>query len=390
MDNLFKNEFTLINNNKYQDLSLSNKRFIPLLIDNLLSDVYYTDMMDILDANVEGNFEVFNDLEMIYFYAHREKDLDERKNRNASTKKEYLRELVHFYFNMMNECKHFEFDNSHVDTNTLLKSLKPKNIRKYQEWLKITPKGKGNKPYSVATIARKVVILKSFLTFLYEKSYISVPLANVMLPAKVDENDRPDRDLNSTELIEILNYYKFHPILYCIFSLLATTGIRVRELCTSKMNDLSLENGDYWLSVMGKGNVRRDVLIHENIFKLIVEFRMRLGLLTELNNGDNSPIFTTNTGNAYSYKYLSNYISRTLSKCDLPIVKYRKSPLTAHHFRHCYAIISDEQGESIYRISKSLGHKSIQTTSIYLAKKLAREKSASHSWKNSAVINSIN
>ncbi|PMC36293.1 integrase [Bacillus sp. UMB0899] len=390
MINSIKFDVSLINNNKNEEISFYSKKYIPQLINSLLSQSHYKNMIDLLDENEDQDFEVFNDLEMIYFYVHREKDIDERKNRNSNTKKEYVRELVHFYFNMINYGGNFDFDSSQADIKSLFKSLKAKNIRKYQDWLKVTPRGKGNKPYSVATIARKVVILKSFLSFLYEKKYITLRLDDVLLAAKVDVNDMPNRDLNSKEVIEILNYYKDHPILYCMFSLLATTGLRCREVCTSKMSDLSFEKGDYWLTVTGKGDIKRDVLIHENVFNLICQFRMRRGLNTELNNGDDSPIFTTNSGKAYNYKYLSNYISRVLSKCELPLVKYRNTPLTAHHFRHCYAIISDEQGESIYRISKSLGHKSIQTTSIYLAKKLAREQNASHSWKNSTLLNSIN
>ncbi|WP_368659630.1 hypothetical protein AB3Z07_28310 (plasmid) [Metabacillus halosaccharovorans] len=124
MINSIKFDVSLINNNKNEEISFYSKKFIPQLINSLLSQSHYKNMIDLLDENEDQDFKVFNDLEMIYFYVHREKDIDERKNRNSNTKKEYVRELVHFYFNMINYGGNFDFDSSQADIKSLLKKFK--------------------------------------------------------------------------------------------------------------------------------------------------------------------------------------------------------------------------------------------------------------------------
>lgn len=384
-----KDHYLFIGNTTSNSLIPQNKEYVEF-VEKFLSPLHYEKMIEMIDDQ-KGQTTFLNDLEIIYLFVHEKKDQDDRKNRNQNTKREYLRELLFFYQNVINNL-HVLQENltENKEAISALRVLEPRHIRKYNQWLSTVHLGKGNKPYSVATIARKTVILKSFLRFLYNKKYIDNRLDEVLLSAKVDSNDRPNRDVNVEEMIQILNYYKDHPILYCLLSLLATTGIRINELCTSRISDITIEKGNYWLNVMGKGGEKRDVLIHDNVFKLIERFRSRRGLKTELYTNDHSPLFTTNTGRAYTYKYLSKYISKVLSNCDIPLVKNRKEKLTAHNLRHFYAIYSDEQGESIYRISKSLGHKSINTTEIYLQKKLSRDNNASHSWKNSDLLKIIN
>ncbi|WP_369700028.1 tyrosine-type recombinase/integrase [Bacillus sp. AFS041924] len=56
--------------------------------------------------------------------------------------------------------------------------------------------------------------------------------------------------------------------------------------------------------------------------------------------------------------------------------------MSAHFFRHWYAIHFRENGADIYSISTSLGHESIKTTQIYLAKHEKRETNVGLLWKN--------
>ncbi|PGT83290.1 tyrosine-type recombinase/integrase [Bacillus sp. AFS040349] len=373
----------------YEGLSVINNMDIPELIATLNNKENYIKMLDVIDRNDAEDYTQFNDLEMIYLFVHHERDLDDVKNRTAGTKKEYLRELLQFYYRFIHNGGIYEFDVSRCDITTLLKSIKPRNIRKYQQWLKEAPLGKSGKPYSITTLARKTVVLKAFLSFLNNKGYITTPLHDALKTANVNRRDLPDRDLNSVEVIQLMAYYRDHPILYSLLAVLTTTGIRIQELCKTKMSDLSYDNGRYWLKVIGKGNVEREVLIHQNVFNTIKEFRKRRGQNMVLDKGDSSPIFTTAKGKEYNYKYLSNYITKAIRKTELPFVIHRKNPIGPHTLRHAYAIISAENGSDLLRISQSLGHKNVNTTMIYLEKTLARKNSASHSWANSDILNNI-
>ncbi|WP_078557124.1 tyrosine-type recombinase/integrase [Bacillus alkalicellulosilyticus] len=363
-----------------------NKTHRYALINRMLNEEYYIKMKDILDEN---NYLIFNDLEMIYYYVHKEKDMDKRKNRMENTKREYFRELLWFYSQMLENHERFGVKNERRNINNLLKSLERKNIRKFQEWLKVVPNGKGGKPYSVSTIARKIVIIKSFIQFLFQCQYLNEPIHETFLSSNIHRRDRANKDLNSVEVIQLMEYFKGHPIVYALILVLATTGCRIREICNARICDLSYDKGEYWLKVIGKGNEEREVLIHPPVFNSIVAFRRRRGLDTVIADNDESYIFTTAKQKPYTFKYLSNYLTKVINNTDLPVVKHRTSPIGPHHFRHAFAITSAELGVDIYRIMQTLGHKKIETTMIYLERHLARKNNAAHKWKNSDIINSI-
>ncbi|WP_226566662.1 tyrosine-type recombinase/integrase [Bacillus stratosphericus] len=56
--------------------------------------------------------------------------------------------------------------------------------------------------------------------------------------------------------------------------------------------------------------------------------------------------------------------------------------VTPHTLRHGYAIISGDQGIDVYKISSALGHKKLDTTRIYLRRKIHASKLGRglHSW----------
>jgi integrase/recombinase XerD len=379
-DDLQRSDLHHINDKKGNISSLTNL---------MVSDSFYKKMVNLIDESGETNYSHFNDVEMIYFYVHQQKDLNVQKNRKENTKKEYLRDLLLFYKHLLEQAERFEIEIGEISQYQLLPKLTHRNIRKFQEWIKDAPLGKGGNKYSVATLNRKMVIIKGFFSFLFSNHYIKVPLHEKMLTSNVHSSDRPNKELSSVEVIHLLDYFRTHPILFGLLSVLATTGIRIQELCKARVCDISFIDGEYWLTVNGKGNKEREVLIHPNVLEAIKRFRERRRLELKLDQGDQSPIFTTAKGKAYHYKYLSNYITRNINNVDLPFIKMRKNPISCHHFRHAYALISAEQGADLLTIKESLGHSDIKTTMIYLKRKMARKNNAAHAWKGSDLLKNI-
>jgi integrase/recombinase XerD len=355
----------------------------------LLNQEGYKNMREITTESGEVDFSQFNDLEMIYFYVHQQKDLNANKNRAENTKKEYLRELLLFYRVLLEKSSEFELPLHDISAYKTFSLLNHRNIRLYQEWIKDAPLGKGGKPYSVATLNRKMVVLKGFLTFLFDNHYISLPLHQKMLTSNVRMEDRPIKELGSVEVNLLLNYFKDHPILHGLLAVLTTCGIRITELCTARVCDLNYSDEHFWLTVVGKGNKKRDVLIHPPVLEAIKRFRERRRLDLVLDQTNTSPLFTTAEGNAYPSKYLSNYVTRKVNEANLDFIKFRKKPITPHFFRHAFSIISFELGESIERISQTLGHNDIKTTMIYLERTISKKNNAAHSWKDSDVLKNI-
>jgi integrase/recombinase XerD len=336
------------------------------LASSMIHDGYYRQLLERKRWNEElGNHELdgFHDLELIYYFVHEDKHIQKRHNRSKGTRKEYLRDLLYFYGWCLEHIENTEEGN-------LFPILKPRHIGEYQEYLL--------QRYAVATCARKITVIKSFLSFINESGVITTPLHSYFKRATLRMSDRPERDLDYEDMKQIVNYYQDHPILYALLSVLMTTGIRIAELCRARVCDLTYDRrrNEYWLRVMGKGEKERDVLIFPEIYERILRFRERRGLSTVLDSQDPSPLFVTNKGKPYSESYLSRYVTEAIKRTHLPILDQVKGKITPHWFRHGTAIMLREAGADIRDIQLYLGHESLRTTEIYLDRRMKKEKSA--------------
>ncbi|TKH08019.1 site-specific integrase, partial [Bacillus wiedmannii] len=312
-----------------------------------------------------------------------QKDMDEKKNRKEDTKKSYVSEILSFCQCMVQHAEEFELDGEEVQKkDSLLKTLQPWHIRKYNAWLKQVENGRNGDTYAVATLAKKSVLIRSFFKHLHVFAYIERPLHKELQRANVNEQDRPNRDLSYEEVMKILGFYKEkgHLVNYTILLALASTGARIQELCTTRVKDLHYD-GKHWLKVIGKGSKVRELFISEHLYECICEMRRRRGLQTVLDRGDESPLFVNQRGNFYNSKTLSNQVTDMIKKTNLEFLQYRENPVTAHTFRHAFAIMAVEQGNAdLYHLMQTLGHENIQTTKIYLEKHMKRKNNVGTSF----------
>ena len=154
------------------------------------------------------------------------------------------------------------------------------------------------------------------------------------------------------------------------------------EFCNLKVRDLQYDsiNGNYYLDVLGKGNNRKQIPLKEKILNSVRMFRDVRGLEDPSVADKEGLLVTTNTGNAYTPSYLSQYLTKMLKETNLPFLLHRSSPVGPHTFRHAFAIISHKSRVDIYQIMRSLGHEKIETTMIYLEKIFEKERHAIHGW----------
>ncbi|WP_070168681.1 tyrosine-type recombinase/integrase, partial [Bacillus wiedmannii] len=352
-------------------------------IKGISSFMYNNRYMNDLEQKIEdaekegkGKYAFLGDLEVIYHFVNLQNDMDEKKNRKDDTKKSYVSEILSFCECMVQHAEEFEVNGEEVQRNaSLLKTLQPWHIRKFNYWLKNIQNGRGGKTYAVATLAKKTVLIRSFLKHLHVFGYIEKPLHEELQRANVNEKDRPNRDLSYEEVMKILGFYKErgHLINYTIILALASTGARIQELCTARVKDLHYD-GKYWLKVRGKGDKVRELFVSEHLYQCICEVRRRRGFQTVLEKGDESPLFINQRGSAYNSKTLSNQVTDMIKKTNLEFLQYRENPVTAHTFRHAFAIMAVEQGNAdLYHLMQTLGHENIQTTKIYLEKHMKRK-----------------
>ncbi|MFL0364944.1 tyrosine-type recombinase/integrase [Pseudobacillus sp. 179-B 2D1 NHS] len=335
----------------------------------------------------EAPFSQFDDRDMLAYFLYQQTNIDQKKNKSERTIKEYQRELTMMIEHMLRYADEMDLDIERIIEGSLFKSLSKRHLRRYQAWVvERSPHVVEKGPYSPATVARKTVIWKSFFSFLHRSGYIKEAVHEGLLSATVRKEDRPNRDLGPNEVVQLLDYFKRenHPVLFGLMHILVATGLRNEELCKLKVSDIKYDSlfGGYYLSVWGKGNKHRSIPLKPKVVESIRRYREARLLDTHFSENDNSPLFPTSTGKAFSPSYLAQYLGKAIERTDLPFLQNRSCRITAHTFRHSFAIISRRAGADIYKIMRSLGHEKIETTMIYLEKIFEREQHAVHDWKD--------
>ena len=344
--------------------------------------------LDESEKNGDSPFSDFNDMEMLQYFLHKRENLNEDLEKSKRTKKEYERELSMFIVHLHKHGQEIGLDITRSTDNSLFKSLDKRHIRRYQEWLadkspRVIEKG----PYSPATLARKTVVLKSFLSFLFTSKYISEPIHEGLYKASVRKDDRPNRDLGAIEVRQLLDHFRLNGNLaaFAITYTLVTTGIRNEELCKLQKKDFqySVDDDIYYLNILGKGNKRRQVPLLPKVYKAIEEFRSARGLLPLPKANKEDYIFTTNTHKKYTPSYLSQYLTKQIADTRLPFTLHRENMIGPHTLRHAHAIISYKSNPDLVNLQRSLGHENYNTTLIYLEKEFARKQHSVFSWDSS-------
>lgn len=343
--------------------------------------------LDEAEKNGQPAFHDFTDVEMMKWFLYERRHLNEKNDRTERTVREYERELLLFIEQLFTYSLEIGIDMAYIIEGSLFKSFQSRHLRRYQEWLATkSPHVLKKGSYSPATLERKTTIIKAFFTFLHKVGYIQQPIHEGLKIATVRKDDRPNRDLGPADVVTLLNEYrdKQHPIMFAIIHILTTTGIRNEEFCTLKVKDLKVDaiQGGYYLDVLGKGNKRRHIPLKEKVVQSIRRFRHARGLLPVEHAELEDPLFTTNTGRAYSPSYLSQYVKKEIASLERLKLSDQTLQITPHVFRHAFAIISKLNGVDVYDIMRSLGHEKIETTMIYLEKVFEKERHAIHAWKS--------
>lgn len=199
---------------------------------------------------------------------------------------------------------------------------------------------------SSATVARRLGTSKRFFFFLYANEYINTnPTKAIKLPRIANkEEDTLTRD----ELDALIKACK-NSRDKAILSLMASTGIRVGELCNIMLGDIDSNNN---IKILGKGNKWRIIHLNnkvaDNINKYIKDRKKGCGNLFVSNHG--TPM-TENT---------INHTLKTLAR--RAGVGKNVHP---HMLRHYTCTNWIENGVLVEQARLCLGHSNISTTLRY-------------------------
>lgn len=222
---------------------------------------------------------------------------------------------------------------------------------------------------SPASRARTQAALASFLSWAYRQDFIdSLPMARV-------ERVRPDpptiRGPKRAQIEAILAVIpKEEPRDRLLFRLIVETGVRVGEALGLYIEDLDLTPDDEHISVLGKGNQRRTLLLDDpRVVRDLRAYLKRTGYT-------HGPLFRAEKngrGGPLRYQSIQERWQRYCAQVDVAC--------TLHQLRHAYATELVNGGVSLATIRKRLGHKNLQTTLRYAEQSDATTDAEVRAWR---------
>ncbi len=141
---------------------------------------------------------------------------------------------------------------------------------------------------------------------------------------------------------------------YTIMLLLLDTGMRISELCGLQLQDI---HRDY-VRVLGKGRKEREIGLHpdtvKHIWKYVHKFR-------DTSDENEQGVFINRGGEPLTRSGVAQLISSAGDKAGITDAR-----VSAHTFRHTFAIMYLKNGGDVYKLSRLMGHSDIATTEEYL------------------------
>ena len=228
---------------------------------------------------------------------------------------------------------------------------------------------------SDSTIARKIVVIKMFVSYLYNEGHIN----NNFFTShnfKYKRERRLPRTVSSTDVFKLLskarNDVKEKEICsknwkairdLAIIDLLICTGIRIGELSNISLGDIS--EAEHTLLIHGKGKKQRIIYIScsetwDNLSQWCA-MRQHIKVSTDKR-------FINRNGKQLSIhgiEYIYNQI-KVAAGID--------EKTTPHYLRHTFATNLLSNGADLRSVQEILGHSSVSTTEIYTEVSASRKK----------------
>jgi len=249
-------------------------------------------------------------------------------------------------------------------------SLTAEKVRKYRLWLNRLADVHGE-PLKKNTQNYHLIALRSFLKYLAKRD------VTTLAAEKIELMKMPDRDisfLEGSDLNRLMeaplqvnidkdektpNLIKYRD--KALLELLFSTGLRVSELTTLKIDNLNLKKDEF--TVKGKGKKSRIVFLSD-------QAKYWLKKYLEARKDMNPHLFISHdkrTGNRKKEQKDEPLTPRSVQRL---VQKYARAagitkPVTPHTLRHSYATDLLQNGADIRSVQTMLGHSSITTTQIY-------------------------
>lgn len=202
------------------------------------------------------------------------------------------------------------------------------------------------KSYKPKTIKNKIVVIRSFIKFLYSKNLIDIRPEAIEIPRTVEVEANFLDEEEQCALIKSARNLRDKALIMTILS----SGLRASEILNLKEDDLYRRS---LIVSRGKGGKPRVTFIDPLTEKSIREYHHKREV-------DSIFVFTNSFGKPLSRQYLSRMISETALRAGI------KKRVSAHTLRHSFATNMLRKGARIEDVQPLMGHSNISTTRLYM------------------------
>jgi len=222
---------------------------------------------------------------------------------------------------------------------------------------------------SPATRARRQAALSSFFAWAYRHDLIA---ADPMGKVTRVKRERPlPRGVEPALVERILAVIPRHQVRdRLLFRLVFETGMRIGEALNLHVEDLDLTQDDEHVEVLGKGSDRRTILLDDT--RLVKQLRDYLKQ-TKYKHGPLFRAAKNGRGDTLAYQSVHERWAGYCAKADVAC--------TLHQLRHTHATEMINGGVSLATIRRRLGHKSMQTTLLYVNQSDATADDEIRAWR---------
>lgn len=200
--------------------------------------------------------------------------------------------------------------------------------------------------YKPKTIKNKIVVIRSFIKFLYSKNLIDIRPEAIEIPRTVEVEANFLDEEEQLALIKSARNLRDKALIMTILS----SGLRASEILNLKEDDLYRRS---LIVSRGKGGKPRVTFIDPLTEKSIREYHHKREV-------DSVFVFTNSFGKPLSRQYLSRMISETALRAGI------KKRVSAHTLRHSFATNMLRKGARIEDVQPLMGHSNISTTRLYM------------------------
>jgi integrase/recombinase XerD len=215
--------------------------------------------------------------------------------------------------------------------------------------------------YTETSVARKVAALRSFFAFLAaEGSITSNPteglasprvgktLPKAITPNEVDELlEQPARRSTPEAKRD-----------RAMLELLYATGMRVTELVSLDMENLSLDPRAPFVKCVGKGAKERSIPIHDHALEALTDY-LENGRPLVVRNRNEVALFVNRRGERLTRQGFWLILKGYARSANLG------NDVTPHTLRHSFATHMLRGGMPLRNVQEMLGHANISTTQVY-------------------------